>query len=279
MTDLTPNIKNLMATHANSLVQASYRLTLNEQRMIVYAAALMRQSTENKDVIRIDLAEFEKAFGLNVVNRDEIRQCVEKLYNRTIYYRDYYTTVKGEERVADWNYRWLDGYATDKKASVGKAEEAGMMWLQFGQKVQPLLSDLGEQFTKIELEHVTRLSSGHTIRLYTVFKQWLAKGCVKLEIGEIRHMLDLQDKYVTLDALKKHVLTPALRQINERTDLHIDVIEQHKRAQKIVAITYRVRTQEAVKAEKLKQLSDEARQQSMSTVRQLLPQSEHLKST
>jgi plasmid replication initiation protein len=277
MTDLTPNNKNLMATHDNSLVQASYRLNAAEQRLLIYAAAVLRNQPDGKDTVRLNVREFLDEHGLQTHSPQKLFESVQSLFNRVIHYRSIYKGDTGKNRQAVIQFRWISGLSWNK--SLDDENDNGYMTLRFTPEVKNLITELTDNFTKIEIKHIKSLTSSHAMRLYTIFNQWLQNGSVTFEIDEFRRRLDLQDKYPSLDLLKRWVINPSLKQINERTDLFVQLTDQRKVGRKILSMTFRVRTQASVNAEKQKEASDIARERSMIEVRQMLPQSEHLKTT
>ena len=70
-----------------------------------------------------------------------------------------------------------------------------------------------------------QLKSIYAIRLYEWFISWSSQNQYykELEIAELREKLVLDDKYSEISSLKKFVIEPAIKQINEKTDFQIDV--------------------------------------------------------
>ncbi|MFX9038776.1 RepB family plasmid replication initiator protein, partial [Acinetobacter baumannii] len=72
----------------------------------------------------------------------------------------------GKDR--SFHCRWVD--------KIGYESQSGIIFLRFTQDIVPLITRLEENFTKYELQQVSRLSSSYAIRLYELLIQWRSAG-------------------------------------------------------------------------------------------------------
>ncbi len=154
----------------------------------------------------------------------------------------------------DWNVR--DGEREIWK-NVGLIEEPGLIdgkgtptivtW-KLPAVIRARLLDPRGFFTKISLQMMTRLRSGASIALYEICCQYASNDHGKGEGGltgraQIAHWMprltgsreaDYEYKF-----FKRDVLLTAVKEINEITDLDVELVE-HKNGRKVVELQFRV---------------------------------------
>ena len=154
----------------------------------------------------------------------------------------------------DWNVREGD---RDIWKNVGLIEEPGLIdgkgtptivtW-KLPKLIQSRLLDPRGFFTRISLEMMTRLRSGASIALYEICCQYASNDHGKGEGGLTNRggvaewmprltgsrKADYQYKF-----LKRDVVMPAIHEINEITDLRIELIE-HKVGRRVDEVQFRV---------------------------------------
>lgn len=91
----------------------------------------------------------------------------------------------------------------------------------------PYFFELKNNFTAMQLKSLLACSSKYAKRLYALACQWRSIGYKKMEILELKKMLDLVDKkgveqYERVSSFQKQVLDIAKKQINENTDIEFD---------------------------------------------------------
>ena len=80
------------------------------------------------------------------------------------------------------------------------------------------------RFTRYSLDAITGMSSTYGMRFYELMKKWLTeagttKNQKKISIEELKEILDLQGKYKAIKDFKLKVVEPAIRDINDCSDL------------------------------------------------------------
>ncbi len=63
------------------------------------------------------------------------------------------------------------------------------------------------------------MSSIYGIRFYELMMQWESKGEREIALDELKRMLELEGQYAAIKDFKLRVLEPAMRDINEHSDL------------------------------------------------------------
>ena len=216
----------------NALVQASYTLDTVEQRLVLLAIAEARETghgiTENS------LLEVHASSYINTFNVEKhtaytvLRDASKSLFDRYVTYHDV-NPKTGKDR--SFHCRWVD--------KIGYEPKSGIVFLRFTQDIVPLITRLEENFTKYELEQVSRLTSSYAIRLYELLIQWRSTGKTPVfDLSIFRQQLGVEaHQYKTMSNFKTYVLDFALKQVNELTDITAKY-EQHKKGRSISGFSF-----------------------------------------
>lgn len=216
----------------NALIQASYTLDTVEQRLILLAIAEARETghgiTENS------LLEVHASSYINTFNVEKhtaytvLRDASKSLFDRYVTYHDI-NPKTGKDR--SFHCRWVD--------KIGYEPQSGIVFLRFTQDIVPLITRLEENFTKYELQQVSRLTSSYAIRLYELLIQWRSAGKTPIfDLSIFRQQLGVEaHQYKTMSNFKTYVLDFALKQVNELTDITAKY-EQHKKGRSISGFSF-----------------------------------------
>ena len=122
--------------------------------------------------------------------------------------------------------------------------------LIFAPIVIPLITRLEERFTQYEMKQISELSTGYAIRLYELLICWRTTGKTPIiELADFRQKMGVLDaEYQRMYDLKKYVLEPSLKQINEHTDITASY-EQHKKGRTITGFSFKFKQKKKTEAE------------------------------
>ena len=201
-------------TKSNALIEASYRLSLNEMRIILYGVSLINpMATEFPLQYRIEVKRYSEIFHLSQNSiYDELKNSV---LNR-FWEREFsYLNESGRREVL----RWL--------TKVIYSDEDGYLEIKFNEEIQPLLHQLKSNFTTYYIEEIALFKSVFSVRIYENLLMNLKKLKVKkvdftLSLAELKERLDVTDKYSRFYDFKKRVLETAKDEINKYSDLNIE---------------------------------------------------------
>lgn len=221
---------DLTVVKANSLIEASYRLTLDEMRLLALTIGTMNPKSDQQ-VFEFSVSEFIKQFP--DVNADraytQIKSAIERISERW---------VKTEDERHVTKFRWVSSQTYFKNE--------GRFRIALTNEIMPYLTQLKGQFTQYQLNHISGFSSVHTIRLYELFTQYKRLGERFITVEDLKKWLQLEEKYDRYNNLNQRVLTPALAEINEKSDLFVEY-EPIKRGRKIVGVEFSITHEKPVK--------------------------------
>lgn len=232
----------------NALIQASYTLDTVEQRLVLLAIAEARETGQG--ITENSLLEVHASSYINTFNVEKhtaytvLREASKSLFDRYVTYHD--TNPKtGKDR--SFHCRWVD--------KIGYEKESAIVFLRFTQDIVPLITRLEENFTKYELQQVSKLTSSYAIRLYELLIQWRSSGETPIfDLSIFRQQLGVEShQYKTMSNFKTYVLDFALNQINELTDIKAKY-EQHKKGRTITGFSFNFK-QKKLNSESIKKES------------------------
>lgn len=196
---------------SNALIEASYRLSVYEQRIILGCIAQVRRDEPLTDqqLYTISAQQIAKDAGVSVDRAyQHLKTASQRLFRREITLHEAPNNERGAKvRLT----RWVQ--------TIEYLEAEGLVALRFGTDMVPYLSQLTEQFTRYALTDVARMDSAHAIRLYELLCQWRDAGEREVSIEWLRDAFQLDDKYPAIKDFKKRVIQPAVNQVNEHSPL------------------------------------------------------------
>lgn len=198
---------------SNALVEASYRLSVYEQRIILGCIAQVRRDAPltDQELYIVSAKQIAKDAGVSVDRAyQHLKTASERLFRREVTLHEA-PNGKGGAKVR--LTRWVQ--------EVVYQEAQGTIALRFSQPMVPYLSQLTEQFTRYALTDVAKMTSSHAIRLYELLCQWRDAGERVVSVEWFRESLQLENRYSRIPDLKRWVIEPAVKQINELSPMWV----------------------------------------------------------
>lgn len=224
----------------NALINASYTLSLVEQRIILLSIIEAREAQKGIDTetfLEIHAQHYADRFDISVNNAYAmLSEASQALFNRQVTFMMIdEKRNKPEKRVV----RWVSG--------ISYVEGSGVIKLRFSPEIIPLITQLEKNFTSYELSQVASLGL-YATRLYELLIAWRSTGKVpEIKLDDFRNKMGLaKNEYKLMHNFKNRVLEPAIKQINEHTDITA-TYEQHKQGRTIVGFSFRFKQKSTVK--------------------------------
>ena len=216
--------KNLVVK-SNRLIEAGYKLTLQEQRIILFCITKIKPKEPlPSKTFCISASDYAEMFGIKAKNAyKELKETINSLYNRNVKIYNRESNIEGELRwVQKKLYFNNDGYA-----EVTLTDE-----------LIPFLSELQETFTMYNIENVSGMKSVYAIRMYELLKQFKIFGKRKITLDWLRERLQIEGIYSAFADLKRRVIDPALKEINELSDLSVSYSLDKQNSRKVKEIEF-----------------------------------------
>ena len=241
--------KTELVVKSNRLVEASYRLSLVEQQVVLYAICRCREEEKGlfADLpVTIRAQDFAKQYGIDGTNvYRQLKEAMETLFNRHVVIHDT-DPETGKPRVT--KTRWI--------SQASYVDGAGHVQFIFAPAVIPYITRLGEEggFTAYRLEKIGRMTSIHAVRLYELLVQYVTVGKREVEVPWLRDLLQIGvSEYPRIADFKKRVVDVAVDQINDYSDLTVSY-EQRRTGRAVSHFNFKIKVKPSEakpKAEKI----------------------------
>jgi plasmid replication initiation protein len=203
-----------MVYKSNALVEAAYRLSVQEQRIVLACISQVRRDEPVTDEVMYSVTAEEVATMAGVPiesSYGQLKEAALRLKRREVRLTQE-PNGKGK-RPSVMITGWVQ--------TIIYREGEGRVELRFTKDMLPYLTELTKQFTKYALADVAKMDSIHAIRMYELIMQWESVGQREIGIDELREWFQLQDKYPSIKDFKLRVLDPAVAQINEHSPIMV----------------------------------------------------------
>src|SRR5699024_2228336 len=118
-----------------------------------------------------------------------------------------------------------------------------------------ILNSITGDFTKFELEELSKLKSSYAKNMFRLLKQYKHTGFLKLDINDFRERLDIPESYKMND-INKRVLKPIVKELNNLfNNLSINKIQEKSR-RKIEWLEFQFDTENRITTKQLRSKAD-----------------------
>lgn len=231
--ELAVSVENHLVVKSNALIQASYKLTLNEQRLVILGVSLLdsrrpgiRPGFNQVEGIKITAEAFAEAFHMPMHKAyEELKEATNNLFERSV------IQVNGKRTIKD---RWV--------SRVEYHDGEGWAELSFSHHLLPHLTSLGRDFTKYRLGQVANLRSTYAVRIFEWCLQHINNGgWMAVTLDELRRRLGVS--YSKFYDLRRFVIEPAVKELQAKSNLDISW-EPIKKGRAVTAVKFVFKEQE-----------------------------------
>jgi len=224
-----------LVVKGNGLIEASYRLDLSAQRLVLLAVINARDTgavITPESYIDVSARDYIDAFNLSrTAGYKTLKAAADALLKGmiTLSCVNERTGKPGVEKV-----RWV--------SSCQYYESEAFVRVQFTPAVIPNISNLESRFSSYLLKNVSKITSSYTIRMYELLAQYKTIGIRDISLVDLRGFLGADDpSYDRLDNFKRKVLDLGVKQINELTDLDVSYVPERS-GRSIIGYKFKIQT-------------------------------------
>lgn len=220
--------------HHNDLIASSYRLDIDEMRLLNLALTKVDSRQSNIGKIEIFPDEFAEMFNLSKKNIwRNMKNALLSIMRKPVKIR----FSDDDGKLKESCIAWLGSTTYFVDQSDGAKIE-----LQFTPDISPYLFELQGNFTKINFEYASRLTTPFSFRLY----QWLVREHrikqgqyydLTMTLDEIKTSAQLDNNYARWVNLRDRVINPAIDAINQKTNISVSY-SVTKKGRKIDSLTF-----------------------------------------
>lgn len=238
-------MSDLIVVKDNELIEAGYRLSEVEQRLILLAIIKARQQYFSIEEIKGSLIEIHAKDYIELFNVDEsvgyrvLKQASISLFTK--YWQFKKTSKKGNEQIANRHFM----------SKLDYIDKEGTIIFEFHEDFIPMILELDKRFTTYDIEVIAKIDGRYAMRLFEMLMQYKNVGQLEISLDELRFRFALKnDEYARMDNFKRNVLDISVNEINKNTDLNVKY-EQKKRGKNITGFIFKfkkIKEKEKIKA-------------------------------
>jgi plasmid replication initiation protein len=225
-------MRKLVVKH-NSLIDASFYLSLFEQRVILLALVEAREMSNLTSETKVTITAESYKEQYNVTKREAYRHLVEA--GKRLFERKFTFIEADGEKIT--TSRWVN--------EISQIEGKAIIEMTLNKNIVGMISRLTNNFTRYLLNQVSGFKSQYSIRLYEIVIKWASQTKTKkYTVDEIRSLLGADDgKYERISNFKTRILNVAIDEINEKSDIVIEY-EQFKTGRDVTHFQFKITKQE-----------------------------------
>ena len=215
---------NYLVTKSNYLIMnSSYDLSLEEQKVILTLASMVQPNDEEFKPYKFKVIDFMNMLGVDTKTKyTEVPKITKGLMKKV------FEIQEGDEIV---QLAWLSS-ARYKKGD-------GTVTLQFDSNLKPYMLQLKEKFTRYQLSNILSMKSKYSPRIYEILKcnQFKKQGCIEIEISELRKLLKADRIYPLYADFKRKIILQVQKELNKVSDISFE-FEEIKTGRKVTSIRF-----------------------------------------
>lgn len=206
----------LTVTKSNRLIEAGYRVTLAEQRVLL--AILTQINTHpNAPPITGDTPFELTAGGFADLFQTDRDQAYEQLKDASGRLGERWVVIDAPDpedpTLAQTKTRWVQRF--DYLPTQGRIR------VYLANAIIPYVSSLAGAFTRYHIQSIVGLTSVYAIRLYELLVQWQSQGEREVTVDWLRDRFQLADAYSSTYELQRRVIRPAIAQVTKNTNITV----------------------------------------------------------
>ena len=227
MTKSPPLRHDQFVVKSNSLVEARYRLSLQESHVVFWLLTQIKPEDEDFKLHSMKVADFSKMVGVKADGQyGEMLKITEKLMKRVMKFY--------EPETNEWlQVSWL--------SSARYKTKQGVVLLEFSPHLKPYLLQLKSHFTKIDVADTMKFKSIYAVRIFELLLQYESIGKRYTSIADIRDWCGIDgDEYKLYGHLKQDVINRAKTEINAKTDYEVEY-KEIKESRKVTGLNWTIK--------------------------------------
>ncbi len=220
---------NKLVVKKNVLIPEFVKLRHQEKRFLSYCIAELNPKKEKTlGRFTVNISKIADVFGLSKTHTYlRIKEAATAINSRPIFRHE------GKRHSMDFWFSWLDYF-----------EGSGDVEIQFNERLMPLLLDLKDEYIQYRLSMVASFNNNNTWSLYEILKQWVRAGKKEFTLDQLKELLGVVGKYSRWNNFKAKRLTPAIKEINEKSDIHVKY-EAQRKGRSVVGLVFFIDTKQA----------------------------------
>ncbi len=204
------------------ILNSSYDLSLEEQRIILTLASMVQPSDEEFKPYKFKVKEFMDLLGLKTKTKYSTIPLITKELMKKVF------EIKEGRKIIQ--VAWLSSAIHDL--------DEGSVTLEFSPLLKPYLLELGAYYTNYKLSNILQMKSKYSPRLYELLKmnEYNKKG-FEIKIDELRRLFKAEEVYPLYADFKRRIILKTQSELEKNSDIRFE-FKEIKSARKVDAIKF-----------------------------------------
>jgi plasmid replication initiation protein len=227
----------------NQLAEARYKLTPREQKLLLYVIAMIEPEAQDFGRCKVAVREFADLTGLKPDDLyQELRDTALTIREKTLVVEN--VLEPGMKKPVRRHGSWFE--------YVDEALGDGYVTIKLSTWLKPFLIQVRRDFFRYQLGYALGLKSEYAIRLYQWLKRWQyarqktsSVQQLRLELGATEVNQEgkiVKENLAAYKHFKNKAILPAVKEINQKTDISVTFKEEKVKGSKAVAaLTFQIR--------------------------------------
>jgi plasmid replication initiation protein len=222
--DIIHDIRRQNIFKADEMIQNSrFNLTLTEFKIILFAISKVKPNDDIFQEYKIKLSDFYTTCGIKKKESyNEIKKIIENLSNKSWWILRQDPNYPNE--ICESCVRWFEVVRINRNSNI--------VTIAFHRDMMPYIIKLHENFKKnnkfytfFPFLYILKMKSIYSPRLYELLKSYQKNNYQwSFEIKKLRYLLNCDEKLKRFSDFKKRAIDPAVKDINDFSDLKINYI-------------------------------------------------------
>lgn len=219
----------MMIKKASGLIQMTNKLTRSQRAIYNYLLFVVKEalrSNRNQRRFEANITDIKKYTGAQ--NNTHIKESILQMQEVKVSFN-----VLGKSKK-DWNFKKDIGIIVDVDI-----EEEGFVSFSMEDELITAI-DYPDMYGLVDLKVIKGMQSKHSIALYEFISDYLKIGKKRVYLDDFKVLMgiDPQKGYKRFCDLNSRVITPAIKEINEKTSIVLAVEPIH-RGRKVTTLEFR----------------------------------------
>lgn len=198
---------------SNVLIQSKFSMSIEAQKLIYMSVKKVNQIPDLfKEDVFVSCGEFIDLVGTK---------------NKTIY-RKLKAAAKEicSTPIEDHQGKFFEFTPWVRKCRYEEVDGVAGILTLFNPEIEKYLLELEKNFTLLSVSNIAKLSSKYSIKLYTLLQMNKFRVNFVYSVEDLRFWFDIdKELYTNFRDFRVRVLIPAIKEINEKTNLEVEFIE------------------------------------------------------
>ncbi|HEY5589317.1 MAG TPA: replication initiation protein [Candidatus Paceibacterota bacterium] len=216
--------KNYVVTKSNYFIMnSSYDLSLEEQKIILTLASMVQPDDEEFKVYKFKIGDFMKLVGVEDKSKyTKIPKITKELMKKV------FEIEEGKKII---QVAWLSSAVYEKGT--------GFVELEFSPRLKPYMLKLNTMFTQYKVDNILNMKSKYSPRVYEFLKcnEFKKQNCIEIEIEELRKLLKANNVYPLYNDVKRYVIERTQKELKKLSDISFE-FEEIKTGRKVTSLKF-----------------------------------------